>query len=148
MVFLQQSARSFEDMIGDQFDEMLLQSAKWPLVFTVVLHPFIVGQPFRLRGLRRALQHILAHRDRLWVTTPGEIARHCAAMTAGTIQGSCGLHRPFAAPLPGATPRASVIPLHSLTLSSQRAPRPAPGPKGPTGPPPPPPRPPPPTPPP
>ncbi|HEY9569175.1 MAG TPA: polysaccharide deacetylase family protein [Thalassobaculum sp.] len=88
MVFRQQSARSFEDMIVDQFDEMLLQSAKWPLVFTVVLHPFIVGQPFRLRGLRRAMQHILAHRDRLWVTTPGEIARHCAAMPAGTIPGS------------------------------------------------------------
>ena len=37
LVFRQQAARDFEDMIVDQFDEMLLQSAKWPLVFTVVL---------------------------------------------------------------------------------------------------------------
>jgi len=88
LVFRQQAARDFEDMIVDQFDEMLLQSAKWPLVFTVVLHPFIIGHPFRLRGLRRAMRHILAKRDRLWVTTPGEIAKYCAGLPAGIIPGS------------------------------------------------------------
>ena len=88
MVFRQHAARDFEDMIVDQFDEMLLQSAKWPLVFTVVLHPFVVGQPFRLRGLRRAMERILARRDELWITTPGEIARYCASLPAGIIPGS------------------------------------------------------------
>lgn len=88
LVFRQQAARDFEDMIVDQFDEMLQQSAKWPLVFTVVIHPFIIGQPFRLRALRRAMTHILAQRDRLWVTTPGAVADYCAALPAGIIPGS------------------------------------------------------------
>ncbi len=88
MVFRQHSARDFEDMIVDQFDEMLHQSAKWPLVFTVVIHPFVIGQPFRLRALRRAMQRILAKREQLWITTPGEIARYCASLPAGIIPGS------------------------------------------------------------
>lgn len=71
MVFRQQGALDFERMMIDQFDEMLLQSAKWPLVYTIVLHPFIIGQPFRLRALRRALHHIATRRDDLWTTDRG-----------------------------------------------------------------------------
>lgn len=88
MVFRQESAMSFERMIVDQFDEMLLQSRRRPLVFTVVTHPFIIGQPFRLRALRRALQHILRHRDQLWLTTVGEVFDHCANMKPGIVPGS------------------------------------------------------------
>jgi hypothetical protein len=50
---------------------MLEQSRKYPLVFAVSMHPFIIGQPFRLRAVRDAVRHIV----RLWITTPGEIAR-------------------------------------------------------------------------
>ncbi len=85
LVFRQHSARDFEEMIVDQFDEMLHQSARRSLVMTIVLHPFVIGQPFRLRALRRALDHVLRHRDRLWLTTPGEIARHCAALPPGIV---------------------------------------------------------------
>ena len=85
IVFRQHSAREFEEMIVDGFDEMLHQSQRRALVFTVVLHPFVIGQPFRLRALRRALEHVLSHRDRLWITTPGEVARHCAALPPGTV---------------------------------------------------------------
>ena len=88
MVFRQHSAEAFERMMVDQFDELLHQSAKRPLVYTAVLHPFIIGQPYRLRALRRAMTHILARRDDLWVTTPGEIARYCAALPKGTVPGS------------------------------------------------------------
>jgi peptidoglycan/xylan/chitin deacetylase (PgdA/CDA1 family) len=70
------SAAEFADMIIDNFDEMRDQSAKQPLVFGIALHPYIVGQPFRLRHLRRALRHI-AHRAReIWITRPGEIATY------------------------------------------------------------------------
>ena len=72
----------------DQFDEMLDQSRKYPLVFAVALHPFIIGQPFRLRALRDAVRHIMAHRDALWITTPGEIARYCETLPKGTVPGS------------------------------------------------------------
>ena len=74
MVFRQQGAIDFERMMIDQFDEMLLQSKKFPLFYTIVLHPFIIGQPFRLRALRRALTHISARRDEVWITTPGGVA--------------------------------------------------------------------------
>ena len=80
MVFRQQGAAEFERMMVDQFDEMLLQSEKYPLVYTVVLHPFVIGQPYRLRALRRALAHVAAFREKLWITTPGEVAKHYASL--------------------------------------------------------------------
>jgi len=76
MVFRQQGPIDFERMMIDQFDEMLLQSKKWPLVYSIVLHPFVIGQPFRLRALRRALNHITACRDAVWITTTGRVASY------------------------------------------------------------------------
>ena len=72
-------AGEFADMIVDQFDEMHDQSAGEPLVMGIALHSYIVGQPFRLRQLRRALAHIAARRDAIWLTTAGAIARHFAS---------------------------------------------------------------------
>jgi hypothetical protein len=65
-------------MIVDNFDEMLAQSAAQPLVMGVALHPYIVGQPYRLRHLRAALTQLARARDRgsIWFTTPGAIAGH------------------------------------------------------------------------
>jgi peptidoglycan/xylan/chitin deacetylase (PgdA/CDA1 family) len=73
------SAAEFSDMIIDQFDEMLEQSREQPLVMGIALHSMIVGQPFRLRQLRRAFAHLARHRETVWITTAGEIARHYAA---------------------------------------------------------------------
>ncbi|BCG02357.1 polysaccharide deacetylase (plasmid) [Paraburkholderia sp. PGU19] len=76
----QMDMRDFADMIVDQFDEMLEQTQRartaQPLVMGIALHPYIVGQPYRLRHLRRALAHIGNARDDIWLTTPGAIARH------------------------------------------------------------------------
>lgn len=85
LVFRQHSARDFEAMIIDQFDEMLRLSAKYPLVCSFVLHPFVIGQPFRLRALRRALSHVLQHRDQIWLTRPGEITRYAQQLPAGVL---------------------------------------------------------------
>ena len=76
IVFRHEAVANFEKMMIDQFDEMLLQSRKWSLVYSLVIHPFIIGQPFRLRALRRALAHIVESRDDLWITTPGSVAMH------------------------------------------------------------------------
>lgn len=84
-VFRHHTGREFEEMIIDHFDEMLVQSRKYPLVFTIVLHPFVIGQPFRLHALRRALTRLLEHRDELWLTTPGGIADHIAGLPEGTV---------------------------------------------------------------
>lgn len=75
-------AEEFADMIVDNFDEMLEQSTGQPLVMGIALHGYLVGQPFRLKHLRRALRHICARRDRIWTTTPGAIADHIEALPA------------------------------------------------------------------
>jgi len=69
-------AEEFADLIVDNFDEMLAQSKAQPLVMGIALHPYIVGQPYRLRHLRRALKHI-AKNKKVWFTTPGKI---CSAV--------------------------------------------------------------------
>jgi allantoinase len=72
------SASQFADMIIGNFDEMLEQAKRQPLVMGVALHPYLVGQPYRLRELRRALTHIVARRSDIWIATAGAIAGHAA----------------------------------------------------------------------
>jgi allantoinase len=77
----------FGRMIVDHFDEMLAQSAREPLVMGVALHPYIVGQPHRLRHLRGALAHIAARREQIWLTRAGDIADFIRTMPPGFIPG-------------------------------------------------------------
>ena len=72
-------AEEFAGMITDCYDEMIAQSVKQPLVMGIALHPYLVGQPHRLRQLRRALKHICED-GRAWWTTPGAIHDHIAAL--------------------------------------------------------------------
>ena len=72
----------------DQFDELLDESARRPLVMSVVLHSFILGQPYRLRQFRRVIEHIVAHRDAIWLARPGEICAHIESLPAGIVPGS------------------------------------------------------------
>ena len=82
------SAEQFAEMIIDDFDERLHQTRDGlPQVMGVALHPYLVGQPYRLRQLRRALMHLAAHRDVVWVTTAGGILDHVRGLPAGTIPG-------------------------------------------------------------
>lgn len=85
IVARQMDGKDFAQMIIDQFDEMLEQSAHDPLVMGIALHPYIVGQPYRLRHLRRALRHIDGARagGRIWLTTPGRILDYAAGGEAG-----------------------------------------------------------------
>ncbi|MCH2393883.1 polysaccharide deacetylase family protein [Oceanibaculum sp.] len=75
----------FADMIVDAFEEMLRQSENQPLVFGIALHAYIVGQPHRLRHLRRALSHIASRRDDIWLTHAGAIATHALAQPEGVV---------------------------------------------------------------
>lgn len=70
------SAGAFADMVIDQVDEMLEQSRTQAprLVFGLALHAQIIGQPFRLRQLRRALRHIAGLSDQIWITRAADIA--------------------------------------------------------------------------
>ena len=81
------SASDFADMMIDQYDEMKQQCQEQPLVYGIALHAYIVGQPFRLRHLRRALTYIAEdaaqHSDVVWLTHPREIARHIVLLPEG-----------------------------------------------------------------
>jgi allantoinase len=82
LVARQMDAKDFAQMIVDNLDEMLAQTERHgqALVMGIALHPYLVGQPYRLRHLRRALQHIAARRDEIWLCTPGQIASHMEAL--------------------------------------------------------------------
>ncbi|MEM9159540.1 MAG: polysaccharide deacetylase family protein [Verrucomicrobiota bacterium] len=80
--------RAYTEILIDQFDEMLDQSASAPLVFNLSLHPFLVGQPFRLRALRVFFEYMASRRDEIWLTTPGEICRHVESLEAGSCPDS------------------------------------------------------------
>lgn len=68
-------------LIVDQLDEMLDQTRRADapaLVMGIALHPYLVGQPYRLRHLRSALQRVAAARDagQVWVATTGAIVEY------------------------------------------------------------------------
>ena len=79
----QMNARDFADMIVDQYEEMRLQSLQQPLVMGIALHPYLMGQPYRLRHLRRALQHLVAGTE-TWFTTPGAIWQYVIQQESGS----------------------------------------------------------------
>jgi len=64
---------------------MLEGSRRRPLVFNLSLHPYLIGHAFRMRPFRRFLAHLAAHRDRIWLTRPGDIARHVAGLPVGFV---------------------------------------------------------------
>lgn len=87
IVWFRYTSEEFTDLIVDQFDEMLEQSKGQPLVCPISLHPFVVGRPYRIRQLRRAFEHILKHRDKIWLTRPGDICTHIESLPPGTVPG-------------------------------------------------------------
>ena len=87
------TGREFADMIVDQFEELLEQSERQPLVFSLSLHGFIVGQPFRLRPLRQAIRHCVQHKaaqEAVWFTRAFDIAQHCFALEPAIVPGGAG----------------------------------------------------------
>jgi len=56
-------------------------------VMGIALHPYLVGQPHRLRHLRRALTHVARQREGVWMTTAGAIAAHAAGLPPGIVPG-------------------------------------------------------------
>jgi len=74
MVFRRDGPEEFFSHAIDQFDEMRRSSERYAQVFVVSLHSFLAGQPYRLKHLRRLLEHIKAHEAEIWITTPGEVA--------------------------------------------------------------------------
>ncbi|MFI5614148.1 polysaccharide deacetylase family protein [Amycolatopsis sp. NPDC051903] len=65
---------AFTQLVADQFTTLHEESADQPgAVFTLSLHPFLVGQPFRARALAEALAVISGHPD-VWYANSDRIA--------------------------------------------------------------------------
>jgi allantoinase len=90
LIHRQHNTHEFCDMIVDQFDEMVRQCIDHPLVCCISLHPYLVGQPFRIPPLRAALNHIVKHqhRDQVWFTTAEGVCDYCYALEPGILPGS------------------------------------------------------------
>jgi peptidoglycan/xylan/chitin deacetylase (PgdA/CDA1 family) len=79
----QMEGEAFARLIMDTCDEMAdsAERHQQPLVMGIALHPYLVGQPARLRHLREALRHIVDD-GRGWWCTPGQALDHATAQPA------------------------------------------------------------------
>ena len=72
------SASDFADMIIDNLEELIASQGpdKSPVVMGIALHPYVIGQPFRMKHLKRALDFIEERKNeqKIWLTTAGNIA--------------------------------------------------------------------------
>jgi allantoinase len=64
---------SFCQQIIDQFDALYAEAgSEGGRVMAISLHPWIIGQPYRIASLRKALEHVMSHAD-VWPATGVEI---------------------------------------------------------------------------
>ena len=56
-----------------QFDQLYKEGAESGRVMCIALHPFLIGQPHRIKYLNDILSHIMSH-DGVWQTTADDIA--------------------------------------------------------------------------
>ena len=61
-----------------QFDQLYEEGAESGRVMCIALHPFLIGQPHRVKYLDEILGYIMSH-EGVWQTTADEIAAHYIA---------------------------------------------------------------------
>jgi peptidoglycan/xylan/chitin deacetylase (PgdA/CDA1 family) len=66
-------AAAFADATIEMFDRLYAESVENGRVMCLPVHPFLLGQPHRIRQLERILRHIAGH-DGVWAATGGQIA--------------------------------------------------------------------------
>ena len=69
----QLTPRQFYEMITDHFDVLYQDSSDQAFVMCIGLHPFLIGQPHRLRWLDKALDYIRGHKG-VWFARGCDIA--------------------------------------------------------------------------
>ena len=63
----------FRDQLIDQFDLLYREARPGDgRVMAISLHPWVIGQPYRIRALEEALAHIMRHQG-VWTATGSEI---------------------------------------------------------------------------
>ena len=70
---LRHTENDFVDQVRDQFDVLYRETADHGgRIMAITLHPWVIGQPYRIKPLERALAHIMEH-DGVWPATGSEI---------------------------------------------------------------------------
>ena len=69
------SPRRYGEILRRQFDRLYEEGAESGTVMCIPLHPYLVGQPYRIQAFEEALAYICGH-DKVWLATGREIARH------------------------------------------------------------------------
>jgi peptidoglycan/xylan/chitin deacetylase (PgdA/CDA1 family) len=67
------TGKEYLDAIVDQFETLYSESKNVARVMGIPLHPFLVGQPLRIKYFQRAIAH-MQKRNRVWFATGSEIA--------------------------------------------------------------------------
>jgi allantoinase len=68
MLIQHHKASEYYDRAIDQFEQLYRDAARSARIMALVVHPYIMGAPHRLKYFRAALAHIRAHRDVLFWT--------------------------------------------------------------------------------
>ncbi|MEW1679389.1 polysaccharide deacetylase, partial [Streptomyces noursei] len=76
------SGPDFVQIVKDQLDQLHEDAAGSGRVMSLVLHPFVINQPFRHKYLDQALEYVAQHPG-VWLTTSDEIAEHYARTATG-----------------------------------------------------------------
>ena len=90
LVYAHASPEAFGRMIRDQFDVLYEEGAESARVMCVALHPFLVGQPHRIRAFEEAVAYVLSH-EGVWATTGEEIAQWYYARHYDEVSAAAGL---------------------------------------------------------
>jgi len=69
------SPRRYADILKRQFDRLYAEGETSGTVMCIPLHPYLVGQPYRMAAFEEALSYITSH-DKVWLATGREIAKH------------------------------------------------------------------------
>jgi allantoinase len=69
------SPRRYADILRRQFDRLYEEGKTSGTVMCIPLHPYLIGQPYRLDAFEEALSYITGH-DKVWLATGREIANH------------------------------------------------------------------------
>ncbi len=68
----------FAQICKEQFDQLYKEGAESGRVMCIALHPYLTGQPHRIKYLDEILSYIMSH-DGVWQTTADEIAEYYIA---------------------------------------------------------------------
>ena len=69
------SPRHYGEILKRQFDRLYAEGEESGTVMCIPLHPYLIGQAYRLKAFEDALAYITGH-DKVWRATGREIASH------------------------------------------------------------------------